>query len=771
MNELINRPQHKPEQELKDDFVIRMLEYDKIMQSINSDAVGKIPQHLILQGQRGMGKTTLMYRVYYELLSAKRSEGVIPVVFSEEQYGVRSLYKLWEHIAVFLDDNEEDYVGILQELEDASERDDYEEVSFEILKRRIVKNNHRIILFIDNFGVMLDKFKKQEQQYFREILTTFPAFKIIGGTTVVLESFFRYDRPFFDFFKVMQLNPLSQKEVRVLLLRLGEKHKTDQVKHIIETQPGRVEAMRLLTGGVPRTIALLFNVFLDNNKGSSIQDLTYLLDRVTWLYKHRMDDLPPQQQEIVDKLALNWDGMSVAELVKKTRMESKAISSQLNNLVKSGVVSASRSSGKKKFYQIQERFFNIWYLMQHAPKKSRQRVVWLTRFLEQWCPGKMLNETATTFTLRLRKEVLDPQYISTMAQAYAQADGLSLENRDDLLKAAKESLNQLGEPMERYGLPDDSGEISRKVGQLIAEKKYDEAESLLNSSTLPEAMKCFGLGLIAQYQGKTDSAIKQYSIAIEKGNSVAMSNLALLYKNEKKDIDKAEKYYLMAIEKGNSDSMFNLALLYQNEKRDIDKAEKYYLMAIEKGHSMAMNNLAVLYKNEKKDLKKAEKYYLMAIEKEDSSAMYNLAKLALEQNWVRYKDKTLAWVNKRLSEVQNMDGFTLQVALLLWNDRIDEAIIHLEKFLEEFCNDGEEQNAAFGGTLVMAMAKGLLHYCHKLFLNEKYRLKDRYKVLYYALMKLLEDEYPDEILKMGSELKEPVNEMVDTIKEWEKRYA
>ena len=38
-------------------------------------------------------------------------------------------------------------------------------------------------------------------------------------------------------------------------------------------------------------------------------------------------------------------------------------------------------------------------------------------------------------------------------------------------------------------------------------------------------------------------------------------------------------------------------------------------------------------------------------------------------------------------------------------------------------------------------------------------------MLYYALMKILEDEYPNEIRKMGKELEEPVNDMVGYINE------
>ena len=134
----------------------------------------------------------------------------------------------------------------------------------------------------------------------------------------MLESFYKYDKPFFDFFKIMQLAPLTGEEVRTLLLRLGDKHKTKHIREIVKNQPGRIESLRILTGGVPRTIVLLFNIFLDSDHGDSITDLTKLLDQVTTLYKHRMDELPAQQQELGEKAKVVDTGGCSGLLVNET---------------------------------------------------------------------------------------------------------------------------------------------------------------------------------------------------------------------------------------------------------------------------------------------------------------------------------------------------------------------------------------------------------------------------------------------------------------------
>ena len=51
-----------------------------------------------------------------------------------------------------------------------------------------------------------------------------------------------------------------------------------------------------------------------------------------------------------------------------------------------------------------------------------------------------------------------------------------------------------------------------------------------------------------------------------------------------------KKYYLIAIEKGNTSAMTNLGFYYKNKVYNYDLMKKYYLMASEKGNKSAMNS-------------------------------------------------------------------------------------------------------------------------------------------------------------------------------------
>ena len=69
------------------------------------------------------------------------------------------------------------------------------------------------------------------------------------------------------------------------------------------------------------------------------------------------------------------------------------------------------------------------------------------------------------------------------------------------------------------------------------------------------------------------------------------------------------------------------------------------------------------------------------------------------------------------------------------------------------------------------MAKGQYYKAKEFFELPKYQLKERYKPLWYVLMSLMQKEFPHEIKKMGSELKETVAEILKEVEVTKIKYA
>ncbi len=624
--DFIYNPDNQSKQELIDSFVVRLKTFERLFADIKGAKMKSPEQHYLIEGKRGMGKTTLLLRLGYEIECDKKlNSWLLPIVFNEEEYSIRKLFKLWERIAQLMEEGSKEFIGLFDEM-DASfsnyeSPEEYEYEMFNLLNQRLEEKGKKLILFIDNFGDIFQKFNKQEVQRLRTVLQTNTNLRLVVASSKVLEAFYDSKHPFYELFKIKRLRGLDKEETNELLLKLGETYKQNQIKEILENQKGRVEALRRLTGGVIRTIVLLFEIFMDKKEGSAFSDLESILDRVTPLYKHRMDDLPAQQQEIVEAIAFAWDAINVSEISQKTRIVSKTVSAQLRQMEKNEIIQKKLTSNKNHFYQVSERFFNIWYLMRHGRKGDKRKVLWLVRFLEEWCDEGELVERADRHIKMLRKGKYNLNGAYYLTEALASTKALPSEKQDELLKTTRDFLKKNNSEFVGH-LSESDLEIHDRAILLY---EGDEFQTALNLFLEMRKIDNFRIAYCYNELKDYKKAEKYYLMAIENDDVDAINNLAVLYADELKDYKKAEKYYLMAIENDDVDAMNNLGNLYTEKLKVYIKAEKYYLMAIEKDDVNALNNLGSLYSEKLKDYKKAEKYFLKAIEKNDTDAMNNIA--------------------------------------------------------------------------------------------------------------------------------------------------
>jgi TPR repeat protein/DNA-binding transcriptional regulator GbsR (MarR family) len=818
-------PDEMTEAEFLAGFAVRKSIFERIYTDIATADYSVPQQHYIIIGQRGQGKTTLLRRIKIACLQdEKLSKKLIPVKFSEEQYQIRSLVRLWEEVADTLYfDYPALFPGLIDRLDKLSEESDYPTTCFTCLDEAVRHAGKNILLLIDNIDQLFDKLSLKEQRTLREILTVSPFYRIIGGSTKMLEYQFDYSKPFYEFFRIEKLTGLTSNECVDLLRALAGESEKETIETIISQNPQRIELLRRLTGGVPRTMVMLFDIFMDET-GNAFQDLMKVLDEVTPLYKHRMDDLPPQLQDIMHAVAMNWDGISVKEIAKQTGLATNAISAQLNKLEKTGIV-YSEAIGKNKVYQINERFFNIWYLMRFGRKRDRQRVEWLVKFLESWCTPEELKSRAKNLMdlIKTGKTLTSHVFHMTEALCYS---GLDAEMEDSLKRSARGYLKKCDPELCREISPSDS-ELFKKANVLLDNKNFNDALKVVlqikreNGQTLnlvgilyaelknnKEAEKYFllaakkghvgalyNIAILYQKQQRYVEAEKHYLLAIEKGQVEALNNLANLYKDQQKFAE-AEKYYLRAIDKGNINALFNIAILYVDQQKYAD-AEKYYLRAIDKGNINALFNIAILYHNQQK-YAEAEKYYLLAIKKGDIEALNNIANLyddqqkfaraeeyylrAIEKNaaiplnnyalflydQATSPEKALSHITRSISQIKNYYNLHTYALIQLWNDQFSESHTTFTDWLQTYKDTAENDHII--EYLTLLLAKKQLHRAKTLFELPEYQLKGRFKPFWYALARLMGDEMKTESAKMGRELEESVMEILARVNEYQGKY-
>jgi len=377
-------------EELKKYFVVRRELLEHLLDELRREAPDHPPQHRLIVGTRGMGKTTLLRRLALAVSEdPELGRTWLPLLFPEEQYNVARLSDLWVNCLDALGDGLEaagdlDRASELDALVAALPKADEEQRADQALthlKGLAGRMDRRLILLIDNVDIVLDRLKDTHWRI-REVLAAEPRLLLIGASSRMLEATYEYQGAFYDFLKIHELRGLSLDETRELLCNLARIANQPRVASLIENEPGRLKTLHNLTGGNPRTAILLFGVLAQGPDGDVRADLERLLDQCTPLYKARFEELPAQAQQVVDGLAVSWDPITAGDLAGRLRMEVNKVSSQLSRLESQGVVEKVRiAPGTRAGFQIAERFFNIWYLMRTS-RRLRKRLVWLVQVLK-----------------------------------------------------------------------------------------------------------------------------------------------------------------------------------------------------------------------------------------------------------------------------------------------------------------------------------------------------------------------------------------------------
>ncbi len=558
--EHLYRPQHKSDKDIIADFVVRTGAFERIMNDIEKDGPGKHSQHHIVLGTRGMGKSTLFERIRVELHKPDLAKRFIAVKTAEENWPVNSLLDFWIWIGQYLANEDPKHYGPLGDLgSDWTQEDQYAQC-FMMIEARLRANKQKLILLIDNVGEIFRKIKDEGNHALRETLVNNAWVKLIGGSAVHLSELETHSAPYFDLFKETRLEALTQSEVERMLLHYAKKHKRHVVERVVRKEPHRVDHLRILTGGVPRTIMLLLDVFAQEDGNGVFDDLRKTLDLVTPLYKHRMDEQSDQKQKITHALAMTWDGMSAKEIATATRLESKLVSSQLSQMVREGFVLKEETSTKNHFYQLAERFFNIWYLMNNAHRKGPDKVKWLTRFFELWCDKEGLKERALAHVRHLSTDKVEPRYSLLVANAML-ASTLDMDTKELLYQSVRDTITkrfpQAVEdilPKEHWGAkstPDDAP--VKQAFDLMLRGDFKHALAKVDAEVpLENPWHSLIKGDVFQREGDIDKAKRYYLEA----QSTALRLVRKDKTNIKANRDLSVSYYKLA----------HVALLEQNPR-------------------------------------------------------------------------------------------------------------------------------------------------------------------------------------------------------------
>jgi tetratricopeptide (TPR) repeat protein len=586
---------------------------------------GQAKHHLIL-GQRGMGKTSLLRRLALGVREdAALAAVLLPLTFREEQYNVHNLHTFWLNCLDALGD----YFEKTGQADKADEIDrdtatlmrgdiDVEgSAALDVFKRWAKRESRRPLLLLDNIDFILDGLEAQHWSL-RRVMQEAGGIVVVGTSVAYLEATADPKGAFYDFFQVTVLEKLGQDELIACLRRLAQARGEEgrKVLNVLNRDPGRIRALHDLTGGNPRTLVLLYLLLELDAGGDVFSDLERLLDQVTVLYKARVEDLAPQARVVLDALALAWNPVTAAEVAAATALDTSAVSTQLDRLHKNGVVEkVSLSSTARAGFQLGERFFNIWYLMRHGPRRQKTRLRWLTSFLRGFYSPTQLTERALELLKGNSRNGLERGH-------YAMALGETVDDKDLRNLLAQEARMEF----ERF-----AAASGKRLEEIV------DPEDLPTPST---AREWFGMGWwLHEHLGRYDQAEAAYRQAITLDPKYAFSsnNLGLLLQDHLARYEEAETTYhqVIALDSNYAFPWNNLGNLLQNHLARYEEAEAAYRQAIalDSNYALPWNNLGLLLQDHLGRYDEAETAYRRALDLGLTSDIpqFNLCLLSYKQ--------------------------------------------------------------------------------------------------------------------------------------------
>ena len=360
-------------------------------------------RHYVLIGPRGMGKTSLLKRIKIAIgqepdLAAR----YVPLSFREEQYNVQTLGDFWRNCGESLAGWAEasGRVDLAHRLDADLMTDAWanDEAAAEQFNAEMATIHRRAVLLVDNIDLIIDALAQSDSNWIlRRHLQAKHGPIVIGAATQLLKQGVDRNAAFYEFFEPEYLDPLDQHQTGACMRALarGRGGDGDHVIAVLNKQPERLKTLHTLTGGNPRVITLIYQLLEAGRSEAAMSDLEILLDQVTPYYKARIEEYQtPQQRAVIDAIALHWDPVTTGDLARVTNIATTTLSPLLIRLRKDGLIENVETSGAYAGHQLVERFFNIWYLMRHGTRRTKQKMRWLVAFLTTFYSSRELADLA-----------------------------------------------------------------------------------------------------------------------------------------------------------------------------------------------------------------------------------------------------------------------------------------------------------------------------------------------------------------------------------------
>jgi tetratricopeptide (TPR) repeat protein len=381
-------PSFLTQEELISSFVVRQMDLELIMEVVRENT-GPANQHVLVIGSRGAGKTMLVLRIAAEIRESEELSNLwYPIVFAEESYEVCSPGEFWLEVLFHLGEQTKEarWRRAFEELRSEKDESRLRERALSQVMDFADEQGKRLLLVVENLNMIVgEQISSDDAWVLRHALLNESSIMLLGTATSRFEQHENSGKAMFELFKIHELKPLDADGCRTLWTSItGQRMEGDRIK-----------PMKILTGGNPRLLAIISTFASKTSFKELMDDLTRLVDEHTEYFKSHLDNLPPLERKVFVALADLWQPSTAREVAEVARIDVNKASAYLKRLISKGAVVEVDKKGRRKWYQLSERMYNIYHLMRRRGEPSG-RVRALVDFMIHFYPDEELAQTAAT---------------------------------------------------------------------------------------------------------------------------------------------------------------------------------------------------------------------------------------------------------------------------------------------------------------------------------------------------------------------------------------
>jgi tetratricopeptide (TPR) repeat protein len=366
-------------------FVQRHKLAEDWLERLRDSVLTEVKHHLLAVGPRGCGKSHLATLLVHRLLQDPAVAERVRVAKLPEDEMTPSFWKFLLRIlrALNAEYGDEFPPAPRQELAEATD-----ERRSAVLIDYLLKHlgSRTLLVVVENLDDVMRGLKDEGQKRWRAFLQEHKITATLATSQQLTEEVSEHDKPFFNFFQIEHLKPLTADEATTLLRKLAELSGSTDLATFLQTSTGRarVRAIRHLAGGSHRVFIILSEFATRENLDDLVCAFEELLDDLTPYYQERLRSLPDQQREIVEFLCRQARTVPVKEIARELFLGEQTSAAQLKSLKDKGYVT-SGNVGRESRYELAEPLMRLCIEVKEA---QREPIPLIVDFLRVWYERK-----------------------------------------------------------------------------------------------------------------------------------------------------------------------------------------------------------------------------------------------------------------------------------------------------------------------------------------------------------------------------------------------